>query len=61
MVLTGFRVEAYEFTQNEHLGTHMDAPLHFVKNGRSIDEIPMEQLAGNGKQADWDRGCVNFY
>lgn len=41
-------VEAYEFTQNEHLGTHMDAPLHFVPNGRTIDEIPLEQLAGNG-------------
>jgi len=41
-------VEAYEFTQNEHVGTHMDAPLHFVENGRPIDQIPMEQLAGNG-------------
>ena len=27
----------------------MDAPLHFVENGRPIDQIPMEQLAGNGK------------
>ena len=42
-------IEAYEFTQQEHVGTHMDAPLHFVENGRPIDQIPMEQLAGNGK------------
>ena len=43
------RIEAYQFTQQEHTGTHMDAPLHFVENGRPIDQIPMEQLAGNGK------------
>ena len=48
-IIFRFRVEAYEFTQNEHVGTHMDAPLHFVENGRPIDQIPMEQLAGNGK------------
>ncbi|HYA82371.1 MAG TPA: cyclase family protein [Candidatus Bathyarchaeia archaeon] len=23
-----------------HTGTHMDAPSHFVRNGRSIDKIP---------------------
>jgi arylformamidase len=25
-----------------HTGTHMDAPLHFLAGGASIDEIPME-------------------
>ncbi|MFQ5795086.1 MAG: cyclase family protein [Candidatus Bipolaricaulia bacterium] len=24
-----------------HLGTHMDAPYHFVRNGRTIDQIPV--------------------
>jgi kynurenine formamidase len=28
----------------EHTGTHMDAPLHFSKDGASADEIPVEQL-----------------
>ena len=25
-----------------HCGTHMDAPRHFVKNGLSINELPIE-------------------
>ena len=27
-----------------HTGTHVDAPLHFIKNGNSIDKIPLEKL-----------------
>ena len=29
-----------------HTGTHMDAPLHFVCNGKSVDEIPLKTLVG---------------
>jgi len=28
----------------EHTGTHIDAPLHFSKDGKSVDEIPVENL-----------------
>jgi len=28
----------------EHTGTHMDAPIHFSKDGQSADEIPAEHL-----------------
>ncbi len=31
-------------TINEHTGTHVDAPLHFSKDGYSVDEIPLETL-----------------
>ena len=44
------RAEANEFTQNEHLGTHMDAPRHFVENGETIEQIGMERLHGPGKK-----------
>ena len=30
------------------MGTHLDAPRHFVTNGRTIDEIPVEWLCGPG-------------
>lgn len=30
-----------------HSGTHMDAPLHFIPGGNSIDQIPLETLIGN--------------
>jgi len=29
-----------------HAGTHVDAPLHFIKEGKGIDEIPLEKLIG---------------
>jgi kynurenine formamidase len=31
-----------------HIGTHLDAPLHFVTNGKTIDQIPLEWLYGPG-------------
>ena len=34
----------FEFTVNEHTGTHMDAPLHFSADGLSVAEIPVEEL-----------------
>jgi len=35
-----------------HTGTHLDAPLHFVPGGRSIDEIDLDLLAGPAAIAD---------
>lgn len=32
-----------------HTGTHIDAPLHFVENGMSVDEIPLERINGRAK------------
>src|SRR5919204_1796391 len=29
-----------------HAGTHVDAPWHFVPNGRTIDQIPLTDLCG---------------
>ena len=45
------RLEGNEFTQNEHLGTHMDAPRHFIENGETVDNIGMERLHGPGVTA----------
>jgi kynurenine formamidase len=36
-----FRVD-----MQEHSGTHIDAPLHFLDEGLSIEQIPAERLAG---------------
>ena len=29
-----------------HTGTHMDAPLHFIRNARSIDTMPLDATVG---------------
>lgn len=35
-----------------HSGTHMDAPLHFVESGKSIDQIPPEAFIGECRVCD---------
>jgi len=39
--------ETRKISFGTHTGTHVDAPLHFIKNGISIDEIPLSKLVGN--------------
>jgi len=42
---------------DEHVGTHMDAPFHFIASGRTIDEIRVEEAVGSAivfKFADKD-------
>lgn len=33
-------------TLGPHTGTHVDAPLHFIKGGQSIDQMPIETFTG---------------
>src|SRR5262249_10933837 len=35
-----------KFCMGEHCGTHVDAPLHFARGGKSVDELPLTQLIG---------------
>lgn len=34
----------FELRVSEHTGTHIDAPLHFSADGKSVAEIPVESL-----------------
>lgn len=36
----------------EHGGTHIDAPLHFWKDGAAVDAIPLERLIGPAMLVD---------
>src|SRR5262245_51835237 len=35
---------ANRFCSAEHGGTHLDAPLHFARNGDSTEKVPLERL-----------------
>ena len=48
----GFYYSANNFSTAEHGGTHIDAPIHFSKNGQSVEEIPLEKLIGNAIKID---------
>jgi arylformamidase len=40
----GFTLSVYSL--GAHSGTHIDAPMHFVREGASIDRVPLEPLIG---------------
>ncbi|MDR9380914.1 MAG: cyclase family protein [Natronomonas sp.] len=44
-----------QFTAVTHVGTHIDAPKHFVPGGKTIDELPLETFAGEGVVVDVSR------
>jgi kynurenine formamidase len=40
----GWFYAANSFCAPEHGGTHMDAPIHFSRTGRTADQVPVRQL-----------------
>jgi len=36
-----------QFICDSHAGTHIDAPYHFIDNGKSVDQIPVDTLVGS--------------
>lgn len=45
-------VNAQYIQTSNHMGTHLDAPRHFVTGGMTIDEIPLDWLYGPGVIVD---------
>ncbi len=48
---------------NEHAGTHLDAPLHFIDGGEAVDEIDLARLTGPAMAIDlsskWPKGLIS--
>jgi len=38
----------HEIKTYMHVGTHMDAPLHMIANGKKMDEISLDKFMGTG-------------
>ena len=53
----GWWYASNEFSASEHGGTHADAPIHFAKNGRTIDQIPLEEWIGPAVKIDVTMNC----
>ena len=45
------------FSMCAHNGTHIDAPYHFIKEGKTVDEIPLFRVVGRCAVASFE-GCV---
>jgi arylformamidase len=41
-----------------HVGTHIDAPIHFVEGGQSVDMIPLKSLLGRAYVVDLRKADV---
>ena len=52
----GHPLNISEVRMATHAATHVDAPWHFVADGKTIDQIPLEQLAGTGVVVPVSRG-----
>ena len=42
----------YELKTNLHVGTHLDAPLHFISGGKRISDFPPDTFIGRGIVVD---------
>lgn len=52
MTVTNDYVTESRIDMDLHTGTHIDAPLHMVKNGETFETIPLEKLVGACKLFD---------
>jgi kynurenine formamidase len=48
----GWWYASNEYGASEHGGTHADAPVHFARGGRTIDQIPLEEWIGPAVKID---------
>lgn len=48
-----------EVTFWSHVGTHIEAPLHFIENGPDVADLPLEQLIGPAVIVDFTHKQTN--
>jgi len=53
----GYWYASNEYGASEHGGTHADAPIHFAKNGRTMDQVPLEEWIGPAVKIDVRASC----
>ena len=53
----GYWYAANDYRAAEHGGTHVDAPIHFSRNGRTIDQIPLTDWIGLTVKIDVTKKC----
>ncbi|MBM4055567.1 MAG: cyclase family protein [Planctomycetes bacterium] len=54
MISRGDSCNVSELKIGSHCGTHIDAPYHFLENGRTIDQIILENLIGDAMIFEFD-------
>jgi len=55
----GYFYASGHFATPEHLGTHMDAPLHFNRDGASMDKVRLTQTIGPAAVIDFSQRAAS--
>ena len=45
----GSEYNATKISMSAHTGTHVDAPLHYIANGLSVDAMPLDAMSGSAR------------
>jgi len=53
----GWWYASNEYSASEHGGTHVDAPIHFARKGRTIGQVPLEEWIGPAVKIDVTGKC----
>src|SRR5512146_44303 len=56
----GYFYSSARFAAAEHGGTHMDAPLHFNRDGMSVEQVPMNYFVGPAAVIDFSSRSLNY-
>ena len=56
----GYFYASARFAAAEHGGTHMDAPLHFNRDGMSAEQVPMSYFVGPAAVIDFSARSENY-
>jgi kynurenine formamidase len=54
----GYWYASGSFEASEHLGTHIDSPIHFAEGKATTDTIPLRQLVGHALVIDVSKACA---
>lgn len=54
----GYWYASASFASSEHLGTHIDSPIHFGEGQATTDAVPLRQLVGPAVVIDIARQCA---
>ena len=49
---TGGKLALSSYSLGAHTGTHVDAPMHFIKGGASVDKVPLGHFVGPARVID---------
>jgi kynurenine formamidase len=55
----GYFYSSAKFAAPEHVGTHMDAPIHFSKDAISVDQVPLSWMVGPAAVIDFSERAAN--